>query len=156
MEDVAPPQSRPPAGWYSDPLRRYEQRFWDGAAWTPNVSSHGVQSVDAMSISPAAGTPATIAPQQAPNLRCRFCGRAPALQVTFHQGIGMVILHKHKWIKGAMCRDCGQAAYKKMQGETLATGWWGVISLFANIIYIGLNFSAVSKLKKLAPPDPPR
>jgi uncharacterized protein YxjI len=37
-----------PAGWYPDPSARFEQRFWDGAAWTAHVVSAGTQSVDPM------------------------------------------------------------------------------------------------------------
>ena len=40
-----PPQY--PAGWYADPQGRFEQRWFDGAAWTPHVMSGGVASVDA-------------------------------------------------------------------------------------------------------------
>ncbi len=33
--------------WYPDPYGRHELRYWDGAAWTEHVSSHGRQGVDA-------------------------------------------------------------------------------------------------------------
>jgi len=33
------PQPRPPAGWYPDPAGTSTQRYWDGAAWTDQVSS---------------------------------------------------------------------------------------------------------------------
>jgi uncharacterized protein YxjI len=36
----------PPAGWYADPFGRHEARYYNGAAWTEHVSSHGRQSVD--------------------------------------------------------------------------------------------------------------
>ncbi len=36
------------AGWYPDPMGRHEYRWYDGNAWTDNVSSNGVQSVDAL------------------------------------------------------------------------------------------------------------
>lgn len=32
------------AGWYGDPGRRFEQRYWDGAAWTERVRAGGEQS----------------------------------------------------------------------------------------------------------------
>jgi len=35
------------ADWYPDPYGRHELRYWDGAAWTEHVSSHGRQSTDA-------------------------------------------------------------------------------------------------------------
>ena len=30
-----------PAGWYPDPLRRYEHRYWDGSRWTDHAASGG-------------------------------------------------------------------------------------------------------------------
>ena len=35
-----------PLGWYPDPSRRHELRFWDGATWTAQVSDRGVVGVD--------------------------------------------------------------------------------------------------------------
>jgi uncharacterized protein YxjI len=34
----------PQPGWYSDPAGAFELRWWDGARWTDNVSTNGVQS----------------------------------------------------------------------------------------------------------------
>ena len=36
----------PAPGWYPDPSRRYQLRFWDGSAWTAHVASGGVAGVD--------------------------------------------------------------------------------------------------------------
>lgn len=36
----------PPPGWYPDPHRRHEQRWWDGQAWTAHVSTGGQQGHD--------------------------------------------------------------------------------------------------------------
>jgi hypothetical protein len=33
-------------GWYPDAAGRYELRYWDGGAWTDNVSNKGVASTD--------------------------------------------------------------------------------------------------------------
>src|SRR5450631_2102223 len=38
-----------PAGWYSDPTGRSDQRYWDGNAWTDHVSRAGVQGSDPFS-----------------------------------------------------------------------------------------------------------
>jgi uncharacterized RDD family membrane protein YckC len=35
-----------PLGWYPDPSRRHELRFWDGSAWTAHVANRGVVGVD--------------------------------------------------------------------------------------------------------------
>jgi hypothetical protein len=35
-----------PAGWFSDPYGRYQQRYWNGSEWTEHVSTDATQSVD--------------------------------------------------------------------------------------------------------------
>lgn len=35
-----------PAGWYIDPSRRHEYRYWDGKDWTPQVSDRGLIASD--------------------------------------------------------------------------------------------------------------
>jgi Protein of unknown function (DUF2510) len=35
-----------PAGWFADPSRRHELRYWDGQRWTEQVSDRGTQTVD--------------------------------------------------------------------------------------------------------------
>jgi hypothetical protein len=32
-------QGGPAAGWYADPTGRYQSRYWDGSAWTDQVSA---------------------------------------------------------------------------------------------------------------------
>jgi uncharacterized protein YxjI len=36
--------------WYPDPMGRHEYRWFDGATWTDQVSSHGKQSVDPVGV----------------------------------------------------------------------------------------------------------
>jgi len=43
---TAAPTSNPPFGWYPDPSKRHEQRYWDGTRWTEHVSDGGQQSTD--------------------------------------------------------------------------------------------------------------
>ncbi len=35
-----------PPGWYPDPFGRFQVRYWDGEAWTANVSTNGATAVD--------------------------------------------------------------------------------------------------------------
>lgn len=35
-----------PAAWHPDPSGRHELRYWDGARWTDNVSTRGLQSIE--------------------------------------------------------------------------------------------------------------
>lgn len=49
-----PPSIRPTsASWLPDPDGRHEYRYWDGAAWTVNVSDDGVTSTDPLIAEPA-------------------------------------------------------------------------------------------------------
>ena len=42
----SPAAERTPARWAVDPTRRFELRWWDGGAWTSDVSAAGVVSSD--------------------------------------------------------------------------------------------------------------
>jgi hypothetical protein len=44
ISQPAPPSAQ--AGWRTDPTGRHEQRYWDGAGWTDNVSDRGTASRD--------------------------------------------------------------------------------------------------------------
>jgi hypothetical protein len=41
-------QAAMPAGWFGDPSRRHELRYWDGQRWTEQVSDRGAQALDPM------------------------------------------------------------------------------------------------------------
>ena len=41
-----------PAGWFPDPLGRYEHRWFNGTTWTSDVASDGQRYVDPLGISP--------------------------------------------------------------------------------------------------------
>lgn len=45
--------SGPEAGWYPDPLERYDYRYWDGQGWTEHASSDGETFSDPL---PGAGS----------------------------------------------------------------------------------------------------
>ena len=57
--EVAPAE----AGWIADPTGRHEYRYWDGSAWTDNVSDGGVSAVDPMPVEPEPAP--TTAPDEA-------------------------------------------------------------------------------------------
>jgi hypothetical protein len=46
MAQAAPAAPAVAAGWHPDPMGRFEQRYWDGAAWTEHVTRAGQQSTD--------------------------------------------------------------------------------------------------------------
>lgn len=37
---------QPGPGWYADPTRRYEHRYWDGGTWTEHVARNGEAATD--------------------------------------------------------------------------------------------------------------
>lgn len=41
-----PAAAAAPAGWYADPAKRFELRYWDGTTWTEYVSRAGEQFTD--------------------------------------------------------------------------------------------------------------
>lgn len=57
VQSSPPPPSMPnesyPSGWYPDPTRRYEFRFYNGQVWTGDVSNQGQRLLDPL---PGAGS----------------------------------------------------------------------------------------------------
>jgi hypothetical protein len=51
-----------PAGWYGDPTRRHEYRYWDAADWTENVSDRGITGIDPVALAPPVPTVSAAAP----------------------------------------------------------------------------------------------
>jgi hypothetical protein len=47
------------AGWYADPMRRYEHRYYNGREWTADVASGGQRFVDQLGLQPTGGAPDT-------------------------------------------------------------------------------------------------
>ncbi|MGA1440685.1 MAG: DUF2510 domain-containing protein [Ilumatobacteraceae bacterium] len=43
---------QPPAGWFPDPLGRYDHRWFNGGAWTADVSTDGRRLVDPLGTDP--------------------------------------------------------------------------------------------------------
>ncbi len=50
-----------PPGWYADPYRRYDQRYWDGSTWTQHASRGGQQFLDAPTADAQSGAPRAFA-----------------------------------------------------------------------------------------------
>jgi len=48
-------------GWYADPLRRFELRYFNGSAWTADVSTSGDRFVDPQGVEVGAGDPSPYA-----------------------------------------------------------------------------------------------
>jgi hypothetical protein len=79
------------AGWNPDPYGRHELRYFDGSAWTENVSDAGAQGTDPLGGVPAPPRPATAPAYQqqvAPKKKARWPWVLLALFVVF--GLGVV------------------------------------------------------------------
>jgi hypothetical protein len=100
---------------------------------------------------PSAVTPG-FDPGSGPVVTCRYCHNTPAVQTTFRQHTGMIILMKFGKIEGPFCRNCGLSAFRSTTGHTLLAGWWGWISIFVAPITILMNVIRRNKVAKLPPP----
>lgn len=65
-----------PAGWYADPAGRHDYRYWDGAAWTAQVSDRGVPASDSVQLPPPTPASATVARQSGSTLAATASARA--------------------------------------------------------------------------------
>lgn len=81
-----------PAGWYTDPVRRFQYRFWNGTQWTNQVSNSGTSGTDPDALHPevvvtppAPGSQAPGPPQPA--------AAPPAVQVSqkSSSGLGVIV-----------------------------------------------------------------
>ena len=46
-------------GWYADPTRRYEHRYYNGREWTADVAAGGQRFVDQLGLEPTGSAPTT-------------------------------------------------------------------------------------------------
>jgi hypothetical protein len=81
-----------PAGWYTDPVRRFQYRFWNGTQWTNQVSNSGTSGTDPdvldpemVATPPAPGSQAPGPPQPA--------AATPTVQVSqkSSSGLGVIV-----------------------------------------------------------------
>lgn len=56
----------PPAGWYGDPARRHQHRYWDGSQWTAHVADAGVVGSDPLVPAPVPASQAAATQAAAP------------------------------------------------------------------------------------------
>ncbi|MFJ8508710.1 hypothetical protein [Streptomyces avermitilis] len=88
-------------------------------------------------------------------LSCKFCGGAPAVDVTFRAHRGLLILMSFQKLSGPMCATCGLGVQRAMTTQTLWQGWWSPFSLFLFTPFtLVWNLIARGKVKKLQPPPP--
>lgn len=86
---------------------------------------------------------------------CQLCGWQPAAEVSLRRQVAWLISRRVESVDGRLCRACGQSAYRSMTNRTLLTGWWGLVSFFANFVHVGRNLLAGRKLRGLDSPHTP-
>ena len=70
-------------------------------------------------------------------MKCQHCdAAAPTRQVVFRQNIGLFLIRFPSRVEGAFCKPCIHRLFWRMTLINLVAGWWGIISFFANIIFI--------------------
>ena len=89
------------------------------------------------SFAPAASTPQSRShsahehPQGPSRRRCENCGiPAETKYVEFYENVGLLVIRKHRSVKGSLCKPCIDFYFWNLTGRTMLLGWWGVISLF--------------------------
>lgn len=87
------------------------------------------------SCAPAASTPQSYSPSaqeqpQGPSRGCcESCGiPAETKYVEFYENVGLLVIRKHRSVKGSLCKPCIDFYFWKLTGRTMLLGWWGVIS----------------------------
>jgi hypothetical protein len=97
--------------------------------------------------------PAQSYPQHA--TQCRLCGSVPAVDVTFREHHGMIIMMQFLRLRGPFCRDCGLATFRRMTAKTLIRGWYGYASFVITPITVLINVIRRGKVASLPAPTPP-
>lgn len=68
---------------------------------------------------------------------CQVCKvEAPTKFVEFHSNIGMLIMRRHRYIKGNLCKRCVHKHFWKAMLVNCTVGPWGTISLVVTPIFI--------------------
>ncbi|MGV9677594.1 LppU/SCO3897 family protein [Nocardia sp. NPDC003482] len=93
-------------------------------------------------------------PSTANGIYCAHCGATPAVPVNFRAHRGLIFLMQFRTARGPFCRDCGLATFRRMTGDSLWQGWWGLLSFVINPITMLSNLPARSKVAALPPPIP--
>ncbi len=88
-------------------------------------------------------------------LSCRLCGCVPAVDVTFRQHRGMIVLMQFMRSEGPFCRDCGLAVFRETTAKTLIQGWWGFASTVITPVTVLINAARRGKVANLEQPRPP-
>lgn len=133
-----------------DPLKR---KIYDGDPHPPTSQPP----------SPRHTQPVQEQTSQNDHLFCDVCKQpAQTKNVSFYQNIGMIVVRKHKSVKGFLCKNCIDYFFWEFTGKTIILGWWGTISfiitpfiLLNNLITHISSIGIKRPLVRSTPPTPP-
>ena len=132
------------SGWYADPFRRHEYRYWDGDTWTKQVSDRGVTGDDAVGYAPPApaGQPAVpvgaTAAQAAPAAIAAPAAAAGTREIVVPEGrlfytgqillvlgvLGYVLIATVGWIASFGSSTSEPIVYLGSRSTALGTEYW--------------------------------
>jgi len=87
---------------------------------------------------------------------CDVCSSLHVDRFSFTRQVGMIITRRVAQLDVRLCRSCALAIGRDCQARTLATGWWGMISFFANFAYVFQNAGALRQASRMVEPEPPQ
>lgn len=139
----------PPAGWFPDPLGRYDHRWFNGRTWTADVSTDGSRLVDPLGTTP--GRASTTDRGATTALVCGLIGVAIAwipLAVLVGTVLGVVAVVTG--LKGTRsARDAGRPGGRAAAGLVL-----GVTALLVSIIGWILTVGLFREVMTFVEPGP--
>jgi hypothetical protein len=119
------PPTLPQPGWHPDPFARHEYRYWDGGAWTDQVSDRGAVSSDPPVAAGGAGAygggygPGTGAPPPRASRTGLWVTLGVFAAVAVVAAV-VVVLTAGGGDGGADCRDAGRYDLEIERGEFMA------------------------------------
>lgn len=78
--------------------------------------------------------------------QCMLCGSEPAAPFEFRYQQAYLIRRSVFGLTGNYCSNCALALGRRAQNQTLMTGWWGIISFFANIFIVLRNAGQLQRV----------
>ena len=88
-------------------------------------------------------------------LSCEVCGSLHTEIFSFTRQVGLIFMRRVGTFEARLCKNCALAFGRSYQSRTIATGWWGMISFFANIFYVLKNSIQLNKALRLSDPEAP-
>jgi hypothetical protein len=86
---------------------------------------------------------------------CELCGALNVQDFKFSRQVGLIFQRRIASVELKLCRSCALAVGRDFQSRTLLSGWWGLISFFANAAYVWQNSAQLRTANSMADPAAP-